>query len=732
MRQNPLKGKTRQTVPAMVCFVLVSAVLCTGPTVYAQSTIAIDADDIGGIVSSAAGPEAGVWVIAETDELETVYRKIVVTDDSGRYVLPDLPQAGYDIWVRGYGLVDSARVRGTPGQLLDLTAVVAPDAASAAQVYPANYWYSLMEIPDADQFPGTGPEGNGIAANMREPHFWIDQIKTGCNVCHQLGNTATREYPEGLPTFETSYEAWDHRTQVGQDGNSMIAAMNVLGREGSIKAFANWTDRIAAGELPPVPPRPQGKERNLVLTLWEWGGEATFAHDELSTDKRNPTANAYGPIYGPDWGNDGFLQVDPVANSASERRIPVLEEGIPSGKPQSMPKPSPYWGEELYWYDPAISNHAAMDSKGRVWMSSRFRKPESQPDFCADHPSAALAPQATSFRQMQYFDPATQTFHQVDICFDTHHVQFAEDEDETIYGNGVFTGGIGWVKTKVLEETGDLAAAQGWCMPWFDKNMDGKIEAGVDEYAFESLRRPGGGSGIFGGLSVPPAIFYSVIYNPVDGSVWSAVPGPMPGRIVRIDPSNCAAEVYEPPFHNPESEINGYTPRGIDVDTNGVIWTALAGSGHMASFDRRKCEVLSGPESWTGQHCPEGWTLTRTPGPSFKNGPEEISVDMSYYNFVDRFNTLGLGENTPVANGTNSDSLLVLQPDGEWLVMRVPYPLGFFSRGMDGRIDDPDGGWKGRGMYADFGQNAVWHIEGGLGTRSSVVKFQIRPDPLAK
>jgi hypothetical protein len=233
------------------------------------------------------------------------------------------------------------------------------------------------------------------------------------------------------------------------------------------------------------------------------------------------------------------------------------------------------------------------------------------------------------------------------------------------------------------------------------------------------------------GMNVPPAVFYSVKPNQVDGSVWSAVPGPMPGRIVRIDPNTCASEVYEPPFHNPAVNVNGYTPRGIDIDSNGVVWTALAGSGHLASFDRRKCHVLSGPESWTGQHCPEGWTLYRTPGPGFKNAPDDISVDMHYYNFVDRFNTLGLGTNVPLANGSNSDSLLALRPDGRWLVMRVPYPMGFMSRGMDGRIDDPDGGWKGRGMYADYGENAVWHVEGGLGTRSSVVKFQLRPDPLA-
>jgi hypothetical protein len=133
-----------------------------------------------------------------------------------------------------------------------------------------------------------------------------------------------------------------------------------------------------------------------------------------------------------------------------------------------------------------------------------------------------------------------------------------------------------------------------------------------------------------------------------------------------------------------------------------------------------------------GQHCREGWTLYPVPGPRFKGVRGDVAADFQYYNFVDRFNTLGLGANLPLANGTSSDSLLALQRDGSWVVLRVPYPLGFFSRGMDGRIDDPNGGWKGRALYADYGPNAVWHVEGGLGTRSAVVKFQMRPDPLAK
>ena len=178
--------------------------------------IAIDSDDIAGVVASARGPEAGVWVIAETEELPTKFRKIVVTDDEGRYLLPDLPRATYVLWVRGYGLVDSARTRATPGSRVSLQAVVAPDARAAAQVYPANYWYSLIRIPDASQFPGTGANGNGIEPRMASQHYWIDQIKTGCNVCHQLGNLATRTFPATLGKFESSYDAWDHRTQVGR------------------------------------------------------------------------------------------------------------------------------------------------------------------------------------------------------------------------------------------------------------------------------------------------------------------------------------------------------------------------------------------------------------------------------------------------------------------------------------------------------------------------------------
>jgi hypothetical protein len=100
---------------------------------------------------------------------------------------------------------------------------------------------------------------------------------------------------------------------------------------------------------------------------------------------------------------------------------------------------------------------------------------------------------------------------------------------------------------------------------------------------------------------------------------------------------------------------------------------------------------------------------------------------------VDQYNTLGLGDNVPMSTGSNSDSLLALNPQTrEWITLRVPYPLGFYSRGLDGRIDDPNAGWKGRGLWANYGTHFVWHIEGGKGTKGKLVHFQLRPDPLAR
>src|SRR5215510_8795357 len=108
----------------------------------ASSDVKVGSTDLGGIVTSSKGPEAGVWVIAETSDLPTRYSKTVVTDDRGRYLVPDLPKANYTVWARGYGLVDGPKVQSAPGKVLNLTATIAPNAKAAAEFYPASYWYS--------------------------------------------------------------------------------------------------------------------------------------------------------------------------------------------------------------------------------------------------------------------------------------------------------------------------------------------------------------------------------------------------------------------------------------------------------------------------------------------------------------------------------------------------------------------------------------------------------------
>ena len=687
----------------------------------------VDQDDLEGVVTSGKGPEAGVWVIAETTDLPTKFVRIVVTDNDGRYLVPDLPQATYNVWVRGYGLVDSPRVQTAPGQVLDLSAVEAPDPQTAAQYYPANYWYSLLQIPGKDEFPGTGPSGNGISENIGSQALWMRHIKTdSCLACHQMGSKATRELPETLADLESTVEAWEKRIGSGQAGYNMNRRISKLGRKRVLEMFADWTDRIVAGEVPEAPPRPQGQERNLVVTVWDWADPKAYLHDEVASDKRNPTVNAYGPIYGALEASADYVSVlDPSTHTASRIEVPVRDPDTPFAADRSMPQPSPYWGDELIWDSKATVHNPMMDQKGRVWLTSRIRA-AANPDFCKEgssHPSAQLFPVEEADRHLAMYDPSTQEMTLIDTCFRTHHLFFAEDDNHTLWTSGGRTV-VGWLNTKMFDETGDAEKSQGWAPLILDTNGNGRQDAWVEpDQPLNPAKDKRLGAG-----------YYGVMPNPADGSIWGTGLG-FPGRLIRLDlgsnpPSTALAEVYEPPWNNPKASVQGYSPRGMDIDRNGVVWTVLA-SGHLASFDRSKCTgPLNGPAA-TGQHCPEGWTLYPTPGPHFQGITDSGSADSHYYNWVDQFDTFGLGENVPIATGNGSDSLLALV-DGEFVILRVPYPLGFYAKGLDGRIDDPEAGWKGKGLWSTYATRAPFHSEGGKGTLSKVVQFQLRPDPLAR
>ena len=707
---------------------LVASITGIGAFQVTGEAVSIDNDDLGGVVNGPRGPEAGVWVIAETTDLPTKFARIVVTDDRGRYVVPDLPKATYNVWVRGYGLVDSPKVQAAPGRILNLTAVVAPSAQAAAQYYPAAYWYSLVQIPGKSEFPGTGPNGNGIPETMKSQADWLSEMR--CGACHQIGTKATRDIPKNLGTFHSSVAAWDRRVQSGQIGANMSNALSRFGRQRALTMFADWTDRIAAGEVPPAPPRPQGVERNVVVSLWDWNNDKGFVHDTISTDKRNPTLNGNGLVYSISRFSAPEMNIlDPKRNSMTGVTVPVRDPDTAFATPQQVTQPSPYWGEEIIWSSRPSLHNPMMDHTGRVWLTHAIRA-NTNPAFCkqgSSHPSAQQFPLDTAGRHLSLYDPKTKQFTFIDTCFGTHHLQFSEDPNHTLWFSSGGGGGgrqvLGWFNTKMFGETSDAVKSQGWTPFVIDANGNGKRDAYVEP---DQPMDPSKDQRIQGGS-------YGVIPNPVDGSIWVAAPG-VPGAIVRVMPGNnptltALSEIYEPPFNNPKAPVDAYLPRGIDIDRNGVIWTALAGSGHFASFDRRKCKVLNGPTA-TGQHCPEGWTLYLTPGPKFKGAPDQTNSDMLYYNWVDQFDTLGLGRNVPIATGSYSDALLALS-GGKFVVMRVPYPMGFYHRGVDGRIDDPKAGWKGRGLWANYGSYNPWHYEGGKGQTSKAVHFQLRPNPLA-
>jgi hypothetical protein len=476
-------------------------------------------------------------------------------------------------------------------------------------------------------------------------------------------------------------------------------------------------------------------ERNIVITLWDVGTPKSFVHDAVSTDKHHPTQNSYGPVFATEWSSGMVEGIDPVENTKFTMQIPVPDFAAEymRAHPHTMLKPSPYWDREVVFDDTLNQEGAQRDSKGRIWFTMAEHK--SNPAYCragSNNPFAKTFPVENNVRDIEYYDTKAGKFVTVTTCFGGSHMMFDTDKDETLYMSAGDDGGpsarfgIGWINTRVWDETHDAEKSQGWCPAVVDTNGDGKagvftrpnqpFDPKLDRYV------PGHG--------------YGAAVNPVDHSVWYASLAPSPGRLVRMTPgtyppATCMTEVYEPPYNNPKLPgVEAYFPEGIDIDTNGVVWAALTGTNDLASFDRRKCKVFKGPAA-TGQQCPEGWTLYPVPGPKFKGST--IPSDFFYMNWVDRFNTFGFGNNVSVVTGTNSDSLIAFDPVArKFITLRVPYPLGFYTRFADGRIDDAKAGWKGRGLWSSNDTRVSWHNEGGKGTTSYIVHFQIRPDPLAK
>lgn len=656
--------------------------------------VAIDADDLSGTVISDEGPEAGVWVIAESTALPTRFARIVVTDDQGRYVVPDLPSGPYELFVRGYGLMDSARVSGRPGRHVDFKVETALTEREAAVIYPAAWWLTVMRVPP------TGPI---------HPEELTRTVKT-CTGCHQMGDPATRQLPASFGQPASHLDAWDERMKRGLAGDLMTAQFSRLRRQRTM--FSEWSERVVAGSFPVnAPSRPTGVERNVVITLWDWGGPTTFVPQEAASDPRDPRVNANGRIYGPARSHDALLWVDPVRHTAGE--IPV-----PSRVSRATPTNLANVANETAWPGAAEPASVALDASGRVWLASRHRAVGSAPGFCgtgSTNPFAARVPLDGGSRHVSVFDPATKQFVDVDTCFTTGASVFGTDQ--RLY----FAAGrtVGWVDTQAIPPRTarvDHSAVQGWCALPEDRS-------GRPSFM---CRQP---------AAAP------------DGSVWCASGDEQDDRVARLEvgvapPSTCRAEIFRMPRWR---DADG--ARGIDIDSTGVAWINAVATDHIASFDRRVCRSLDDARG-TGEHCPEGWQFYNVPGQRFTNaspvaaadtvlkgGRIARTTDLLHRMVVDRSDVLGLneGRDVPMAPASNSDAVLAMLPQrGRFVTLRVPYPLGYYGRSLHPRVDDPRLGWKGRGLWSNFASETPWHIEGGPGTKGRVVKFQVRPDPLAK
>jgi streptogramin lyase len=573
-------------------------VACSAAAPRAPAAETAAPDFIEGRVRSTAGaPEAGVWVIAETDALPSPYRKIVVSDDAGRFSIPELPAAPYRVWVRGYGVRDSARVAAARGDRLELA--VDHDA--------------LLD-----------------AARPRR----------------RLGHRAGR----------------DPRAP-----------------------------RLERVEQPLAPERVGGHHRARLAQAG-----VDMAHDRLlALDPRTHVARSI-----PVPTRDGF-----ATPWCEQTYLPLGDAGAPrpSGF-QTLGCPAP-GGVSSYpraYLNSANPHNPMLDAEGRVWITTQLRREWARdlPAFCQGSGVIARNPH---HRQLGVYDPRSGALQLIDTCYGTHHLQF--DASGRLWTSGD-SHVIGWFDPGRWdpERPETLAAAQGFSAVVVDSDGDARPDLPLVGFN------------------------YGVIPNPVDGSVWTAQPGGDAGsledrgRLVRYDPRSGRHESFVPP-------LPGAGPRGVDVDTRGTLWAALGGSGHLAKFERAKCQQTWG----TGEQCPEGWTLYRSPGPRMRTGPDptaETSADFHYYLWVDQFDVLGLGKDVVVVNGTGSDSLLAFDPRSEaWSVLRIPYPLNTYTRGLDGRIDDPAAGWKGRGLWLTNGLDPLLHSEI---PRSFLAKLQLRPDPLAR
>ena len=567
----------------------------------ATAQVSVGPDNIGGVVTGPNGPEAGVWVVAETTDLPTRLIKSVVTDDQGRYLIPELPKANYEVFARGYGVKDSARQKSEPGKVVNLTTTAATPK-EAAEHYPAIYWYSMLKMPAKHEFP---------LGNAKTQAEWLNVVKTnGCYECHALGNKATRTIPSVFADMK-SEDAWARRIMSGQAMTNMANDDRPRRRAARAQALRGL-DRShrggrTAGRKAAAPAGPGAQRRHHAVGFLRSQALPARHHGDRQTQadaqserpdlRRGRELDRYHPDP-----RSGEPQGD-EHQDAGARSEDALAQGRSAG-------PSPYWGEEAIWDGQTSTHNPMYDQNGRVWWTSRVGA-RAQSGLLQE----GLGSSSAKVFPMEIIDAAyldARSEERQDHA-DPHLLPDAPSGLRR--GCQQYAVALRWRSGAAARSAGSTPRnstrpatrrkSQGWTPIVLDTNGNGKRDEWVEP---NQPLDPAKDKRIVGAL-------YGIGVNPQDGTIWGSILT-FPGYIVRVDPGSnpsetALAEIYEPP-------APGYGPRGFDIDRNGVAWVPLS-SGHMASFDRRKCKgPLNGPAAATGRHCPEGWTLYDFPGPKMQ------------------------------------------------------------------------------------------------------------------
>ena len=683
---------------------------------------------------STDGPEAGVWVIAETDELEDGVpqdrrhrRRTGSTCCRSCRTRPSRSGSA----ATGWSTPEPVAAR--PDQELDLTAVVAASPQEAAQVYPLHLLAVAHQPARRARVPGHRSRGQRHQPADGQPGR-VDQQPEGLQRCHQVGNKRTREIPD-LDDFDSARSAWADRVQRGQRGSLMNSFVTRFGPDAGLDMLVDWTDRIAAGEAPPRPAPAAGHRAQRRADDVELGRHVAFVHDEIATDKRNPRVNRpTARSTASDIGNDFLLVTDTLAHSSKMIKIPLRENDppVPSMFQTEGFKPWRDFGAEAVWNDPANPHNPMIDAgRGAVWLTTRVRHPE-QPRLGAVRGRTTPTP-STSRSIAPAVTPATTIRRRTTSSSSApatarNHLQFAEDANDTLYFSGRRPGHR-LARHEGLRRDRRRAARPG-LVP--DRHRHQRRRGD-----HEAVERAGPRAGSREEAAVRPGTGHARAcrrlrhHRQPPGRRGLDRLGRLPGpyaaprarrktrpRPASVSCTRCRSRRATGPAASTSTATACSGPR----------WPAAATSPR---FDRGECTVFGGPEARDGRQCDAGWSFYKAPGPNFRD--TDIGTDFHYYNWVDQFNTLGLGENIPIANGSSSDSLLALDPEtGEWTILRVPYPQGFpqpWARRPHRRSRTPAGRAAASTPPTAPTRRGTW--KGGPVEPGNLVKFQIRPDPLA-